>query len=485
MSLSGALSSALSGLNATSRAAGLVSSNIANAMTDGYGRRELVLQARHLGAAGQGVTVRGVQRHGDPVLTGDRRVAQAGAANRDLQATFLRDLEAIIGTPETAGSLGQRIADLETALIEASSRPESDARLTAIADAAQGLTSGLADMTHRVQEARATADHRIAAEVDSLNSGLRAVADLNRAILSLGAQGHDTSALQDQRQAAIDRIAGIVPLREVPRDNGQVALFTTGGAVLLDGRAAQLGFVPAGIVVPAMTAAAGGLSGLTLHGRPVAMPAEGGSFGGGSLSALFAIRDDLAPAAQARLDAVARDLVERTADPGVDPTLPTGAPGLFTDGGHSFDPAHETGLAGRLALNPAADPAAGGALWRLRDGMGATAPGPSGQSALLTALSDALTRPRTTLSGGLSDGQRSLAGLAADVLSVTSTRRVAADGEASYLAARHTALRELELAGGIDTDQEMQSLLLIEQGFAANAKVIQSVDAMIQTLLGL
>ena len=42
MSISGSLSSALSGLTAASRAAEIVSSNIANAATPGYGRREVL-----------------------------------------------------------------------------------------------------------------------------------------------------------------------------------------------------------------------------------------------------------------------------------------------------------------------------------------------------------------------------------------------------------------------------------------------------------
>ncbi|EKD61720.1 MAG: hypothetical protein ACD_54C00129G0001, partial [uncultured bacterium] len=52
MSISGGLSSALSGLNAAARAAEIVSSNIANAMTEGYGRRELQTSARSLGGSG-------------------------------------------------------------------------------------------------------------------------------------------------------------------------------------------------------------------------------------------------------------------------------------------------------------------------------------------------------------------------------------------------------------------------------------------------
>ena len=50
---------------------------------------------------------------------------------------------------------------------------------------------------------------------------------------------------------------------------------------------------------------------------------------------------------------------------------------------------------------------------------------------------------------------------------------------------RADSLKALELQGGVDTDHEMQQLLLIEQAYAANARVISTADDMIQTLLGL
>ena len=43
----------------------------------------------------------------------------------------------------------------------------------------------------------------------------------------------------------------------------------------------------------------------------------------------------------------------------------------------------------------------------------------------------------------------------------------------------------VEAQNGIDTDQEMQELLLIEKNYAANAKVIQAVADMIDTLIRL
>jgi len=38
---------------------------------------------------------------------------------------------------------------------------------------------------------------------------------------------------------------------------------------------------------------------------------------------------------------------------------------------------------------------------------------------------------------------------------------------------------------GVDTDQEMQTLLIVEQAYAANARVLQTADELIQTLIGL
>ena len=483
MSITAGLSSALSGLNAAARAAEIVSSNIANAMTEGYGRRELQLSARTIGSSGQGVTVTGVSRRADPVLLGDRRSAQAGSGNRDATASFLKRLESALGTVDSATSLGSRINDFDTALLEASSRPESEARLAKVLESAKALTSHLAAVGADIQQARAAADDQIESQVSQVNTALARIADLNGQIRATAGSGRDNSALIDQRQQAIDSIAKIIPLREVPRDKGEVALFTTGGAVVLDGLPAQLGFTPAGVVVAGMTQSSGALSGLTLNGKALSTAAEDGPISGGTLAAQFAIRDDLAPQAQAKLDATARDLVERFADAGLDSTRTAGAPGLFTDGGAAFNASNETGLAQRLSVNAAADPAQGGGLWRLRDGLGASAPGAAGNSQLLKDLQTALTVPRVPVSGNFMTGARSFATLAADMVSGVARARVSAEDEASFSAARLDTLSTMELAQGVDTDQEMQSLLVIEQAYAANAKVISTIGEMMQKLL--
>lgn len=485
MSLSLSLSSAVSGLQASARSAELVSSNVANALTDGYGRRDIQLTARILGGTGSGVEITGVVRVTDQVLLSDRRVAQANMAGSAVLADAFARLEAAIGTPGDAASLGGKIAGLDSALLAATSRPDSEQRLAAVLTAAQGLATQVGKASIAVQMERERADDRIAENVKELNDTLAKVAALNAQILKQVVADRDASPLMDQRQQLIDKIAEIVPLRQIDRDTGQIALISTGGAVLLDGRPALFGFTPVGKVTPDMTLSSGALSGLTMNGKPVTFGDGSDKLDGGAMAANFRLRDIEAPVQQVRLDALARDLIARFANPSVDTTLTSGAPGLFTDAGAAFNAATETGLAGRLAVNTAADPANGGALWRLRDGLGATTEGPPGESALLTALRGQLTAFLAPASGGFAPGARSFSGLASDVLSYVSRARTGAEAEQSYTAARYNSLRADELAAGVDTDQQLQSLLLIERAYGANAQVIKTVDSMIKLWLGM
>jgi flagellar hook-associated protein 1 len=485
MSITGALSHALSGLTMAGRASELVSTNVANAMTPGYARRELNIGARVLGTQGHGVMVNGVDRIVDRALLSDRRMADAGAAQRSTLARFFTGLEGAIGTPGSDTSITARVAALETALIEAASRPDSEARLSNVADATRRIADGFRSVSDHIQMARTQADKDIAADVTLLNRTLAQVAEMNVQIRTATTSGRDTSALLDQRQMLVNKVAEIIPIREIAREHDQIALVTSGGAMVLDGRPAEFGFASVGQVTPDMTLASGALSGLTLNGRSMVLNARPGLLDGGRLAASFAVRDIHATGAQAQLDAVARDVVERLADPAVDGTRAPGAAGLLTDRGGAFDPLDEVGLSQRLSMNALADPAKGGQLWRLRDGLAAAAPGPPGNSALLSRLQSALTTTRQPVSGGFDAGARSFATLAGDLLSSAAQSRLSADADLSFARARSDALTELELQGGVDTDQEMQKLLVIERTYAANAKVVQSVGELLDLLLGI
>lgn len=484
MSISSALSNALSGLTASARAAEVVSNNVSNALTEGYARRELGLSTRSLGGEGAGVRIDGVERVQNRTILADRRLADAAAGNAALRQQFYTDLEQAIGTADQPGSLSARVDDLESALIAAASRPDSEARLQDVLDSAKGLAGHLHAVSDEVQQMRMAADQEIEAQVTALNDALVRIDELNATILAQRSSGGDATALLDQRQLLVDRVSAIVPVREVMRDNDQISLYTTGGAVLLEGNPVTIGFAAVGVITPDMTQASGALSGLTLNGQPMRSTEEG-VLGGGTLTALFAVRDELAVEAQSQLDAVARDLIDRFAAPGVDPTLAAGAAGLFTDAGAALDPLNEEGLAGRIAVNALADPAQGGALWRLRDGLGAAAPGDVGNAAILQALAGAMAAPQVPASGSFLGAARSASGLVADLLSQVSGARQSADDSSAFAGARQQTLAIALASDGVDTDAEMQNLLMIEQAYAANARVISALDEMIQQIIGM
>lgn len=486
MTIAGSLANALSGLSAQARAAELVSSNVANAQTPGYGRREIDLSPKYLGdGASAGVSVAGVRREVDMSVVQDRRLADAAVGYQSTISDFHARLEQIVGTPDDPGSLSGRLATFEASLIEATSRPDSTARLAALFDAAVALSDHLNTASDKVQATRMEADAAIAREVRQLNEGLTRVQNLNYQIKEAVARGRDPSSLMDLRQQAIDGISSIVPLKQAERDHGMVALYTTGGAIVLDGRGAEFGFSGVGVIVPEMTQDSGALSGLTINGKPVRTDGDRSLIQGGSLAALFEVRDELATEAQSRLDAVARDLVDRFQDPALDATRAPGGPGLFTDGGVAFDGTDELGLSSRITINSRVDPDQGGAHWRLRDGLGAAVPGDVGNSLLLQDLNTALTTERATTSGGFPGLARSASGLAGDLLSLISEERNTSEARQSYAVSQQDTLTAMEYQNGVDTDHEMQKLLLIEQAYAANAKVISTVGDMLDVIMGL
>ncbi|QDL94740.1 flagellar hook-associated protein FlgK (plasmid) [Paroceanicella profunda] len=483
MSISQALNNAYSGLVASSRRAGAVSDNVANAMTDGFARRSVALSSRMVGNSGGGVRVDGISRATDLRATADRRRAEAFESGSALLTSALARLAEVIGEPGADGALATRATAFGTALATLGDTPESTTLQGTLLETARAYAGALNSAAAETRALREEADGAIDAGVTTVNTNLAAIADLNREILVRNSARADTAALEDERQRLIDEVNEIIPLR-VARRNDQVALYSAGGATLLDGRAFELGFERTATITADMTLASGGLSGLTLNGRDMDIGQGSGMLEGGRLAAAFELRDVALPEATARLDALAADLVARFEDPAVDTTLAVGDPGLFTDAGSALDPLDTTGLAGRIEVNAAVDPSRGGSLWRLRDGINAVTQGLSGDDTLLRAMDAAFSErlPASAVTGV--SGTFSAATLASELSSLVLGEAATRDATASYASGQASALREHELSlTGVDTDQEMQDLLLVQTAYAANARVITAIDEMLQQLL--
>ncbi len=483
MGISAAISNAYSGLTSVSRMAETVSNNISNAMNENYARRSVVTDSRVLAGTGMGVNVTSIDRAMDALATSSRRARGASYGHANTLSTATARLAESLGVPGDAGALGTQMLAFENALRGAADNPASAPKREQVLSAAGGLTQSLKNISTQTMAVRMEADAQIANQVRTVNVALKKIEAVNTEIRLRQGSGN-VAALEDVRKKLIDEVSRIIPIKQISRQGGVVALYSEGGAALIDGGANELGFTATPTITPDMTLASGALSGLTLNGRPMSIGTGSGQLEGGTLAAAFNVRDVLTPEFNARIDAVARDLVERFQSPSTDPSLAPGDAGLFTDNGAAFVPANELALAQRLEINAAVDPAQGGDLWRLRDGINAVAQGPAGDDTQLRRMVDAMDARRTPSAATGLINLSSASELAEGVSALVAAQAARAEDTTAYNSGQFDILRQSELAvTGVDTDYEMQQLLIIEQAYAANARVISTADKLMQTIL--
>jgi len=489
MSLTRALSNAYSGLASSGFRAEITANNVANASTPGYVRREVITSENVVGGQGNGVTVSGVERQQDFALSRLRREADASFGRANVLASAYNQLSSELGEPGDDYGLFASIESLESAFKDLATTPESAALQNAALASTTELVNQFNDLSTATNSVRSTADANIARSVETVNIALDRLDAINRDIGSLNGSSGDIAALEDERQQLIDTIAGIIPINDIRQEGGQVEIVTVSGVFLLAGNVNKLSFQPSTAIPPGASYAdgTGGLSGLFVGDQDIT-PGTGGNFSitSGTLAGQFSVRDDVAPTFGAQLDSLAADLISRFSDDGLDPTKSAGAPGIFTDAGGPIDNTNISGLAGRLRLNAAVDPTQGGDIARFRDGLGATTPGPTGNADLINGFLDALTSSNTLPTDSGFTGSFSSIELAAEFSSIVGENRVRHDALSASALTRSNVLYEAEIEhSGVDTDSELQSLLLIEQSYAANARVIQTVGEMIDRLIAL
>lgn len=482
MSISHAINAAQTGLKASGLRADIVATNVANASTPGYVRRSVLLSETILGGRTSGVTSTGIARSADAGLTAERRTLSSDVAQSSLMASTWQVLSSRLGDSVDGSGLFSKFSKFEAALSASVTSPESGTQLAALLDSASAVVRELNSLSSVVSQQRSEADREIADGVAIVNDALKTIEKLNGLLAGMDRSTSQAAALMDDRERTLDTIAEYLPIEAVPREGGTIDVITAEGVYLVAGSAKQLEFTPGNSFGADMTVDNGALSKLTVGDLELTPGASSyAAVSSGMFGALFTLRDSDLPAFGAQLDTIANDLVTRLSDDSIDPTKTPGDFGLFVDTGTPGDP----GLAGRIDLNALIDPNQGGSLWRLRDGIGAVAEGPPGNNSILSAMSDAFTTIQSMNSNGI-QGSFSATELVAHVASLTGQTRISHESVLSSSSTQHDLLIAAELSEtGVDVDSQMQDLLAIEQAYAANARVIEIANQMLQKLMEL
>lgn len=231
MSLSSALSIALTGLQTSTAQIQLASSNISNANTPGYTEQSANLSSTAEG----GVEVASYASATSTTLQQALNTATASASYLSTQNGYMQQVQGILGSNSNNPPLSAAMAQFAAAWTQLQASPEDPTVQETVVQAGVNLAQQVNSIASQVGTLQTQVQTDTQNTVNELNSDLASVASLNQQIVAATNDAQPTGALVDARNTAINQIASIANISVFQRNQGQVALYTPDGVSLLDG----------------------------------------------------------------------------------------------------------------------------------------------------------------------------------------------------------------------------------------------------------
>lgn len=303
------LDAALSGLRAAQSSLSLISSNIANASTEGYTRKILPQETLVVAGTGIGVKLQAIVRNVDKALLRDLARQVSINESFSVKEQFLSRIQDFHGPSEAGRSLSARLGKLGDAFSALSATPDNATSLSTVLTAAQQMATTFNDYSRLLTNMRNETENSISDAVETVNTALEKIAFLNVRIANLTSQGASTADLEDQRDQAVRTVSEYLQVSTYYTGNNELIVLTRQGQALADVQAHPLYFNASGNTLPSSYYPGGGLTGLHLESSSGLDITQTGL--GGKIGALFELRDQTLPSYQAQADELAQKIAER------------------------------------------------------------------------------------------------------------------------------------------------------------------------------
>jgi flagellar hook-associated protein 1 FlgK len=485
MSIQGAMLIAGSSLDVSQQQTNLIANNVANANTPGYVRRVLPQSELVVGGVGMGVAADIVQRLGDAMAADTANQVTSTQSYSQEMVNLLGSYVQQVGQPADSSSLPSVLSAFQQALTSLSSTSGSTTAQAQAVAAAQNLTGTFHNLDTAISSAREQADQGIAAGVADVNNTLDQFAQNEVKLQQAAETGGSTATFEDTRASLLTKLSQDLPVKVYQSANDGIIVTTDQGTTLWDGTEHKLAFTPTPMITATQSLTAnlaegytGDLSNATVDGQPINMSQNG------SIAADLQLRDVTLPRFSRQLDQMAGNLI--TAFQQNDPSVSAGATGVFTVNGAALDPSDPTatpGLAGKIQVNASLDPTQGGQYWRIQAGAQATTQGQAGDNSTVLNFIGALqqNQPYDTTTGlpssmTLSNAATQIAGAQQVTLSTWT------DNNNTRTQQLQDAQTTLSRATGVNVDDEMQRLLVVQHTYEASAQVLQAAAKMLDAL---
>ncbi|MAG97449.1 MAG: flagellar hook-associated protein FlgK [Alphaproteobacteria bacterium] len=242
---------AVSGLNTSQRVLQTTSTNIANVNTEGYQRKEAIIESIVGGGQNLGVQIAEIRRITDEFLQKQVQIAASDSERYVVQSEFHDRFQAILGSPESNLTLSGRLDEVFSALSALPLEPDALSRRSAVINVLQSLGDEMSRLQTQVQSLRREADRQIGDLMTKANAALTRIHDLNQKIPSVIADNGDASALIEQRDQALSELSEITDISTFIFGANRIGVAGAGGLVLIDHVKRQFSYDPLGTVTAA------------------------------------------------------------------------------------------------------------------------------------------------------------------------------------------------------------------------------------------
>ncbi len=191
--------------------------NIANANTEGYSRQigtvvSEVMKDKDFGTIGTGSSVLSITRARNTFLD-DRMIKEVQEkAKWETREINLKHVQYILNEPSDE-SLRNTLDQFWKSLHDLSQSPEDRSIRITVKERAIDLANSITNSYEQIEALRKDIDNNIGVKVDSVNSSLKQIADLNAQIQRLEANRKEANDLRDKRDLIVENLSKMVNIQ--------------------------------------------------------------------------------------------------------------------------------------------------------------------------------------------------------------------------------------------------------------------------------
>ena len=451
--------------------------NIANANTPGFSRQRVRMETgetltRQPGLIGTGVRASEIQRVYDRFLGVQINNENQELGRWEAQKNALERVEMAFDEPSEYG-VSRLLSEFWNAWQELANNPSGYAERISLVSKSENLTDRFNTIVSDLGQIQKEIDESIRGGVQQINLITERIAGLNGRISQAEAEGQNANDFRDERDRLLKELSSMVDFTSVEGDDGKVMVFLYEGQSLVESVSSR--------ELATQLNASG-------H-REVLWVDEGGnttnitgSLSGGMLKGWVEARDVVISDYLARLDDLAAGIVNEvnsvhrngyglSIDPAtVDPiTNPEGDYYTNVDffvGTSASDMVINPDIAGDVSLIAAAQDA---------DAL----PGDNRNALEMAGLQSTLTMSGPPSTATFSDFYAALLG---DVGSAVQQADISVSHQSDTLAQLDNYR---ESVSGVSLDEEMVNLIKFQHAYEAAAKLISTVDELLESLIGM